>query len=48
MSDMGFVAAGYLLTWAVLIGYGWRIMKRIRDATRALGGDPGTLAGEDK
>ncbi|MEN8145091.1 MAG: hypothetical protein ABFS14_09090 [Gemmatimonadota bacterium] len=42
MSDFGFIAAGYLLTWAVLIGYGWRIVKRIRNATRALADGAGT------
>jgi CcmD family protein len=35
-SGTPFLFAGYLITWAVLVWYIWRLNRRSRDAHRAL------------
>jgi CcmD family protein len=43
----GYLIAGYVLTWAVLGLYVWRMSKREREARAALGRpDPGAPSGE--
>lgn len=37
-SGTPFMIAGYLLTWAVLIWYVWRLNKRTREARRTIEG----------
>lgn len=37
MHDLGYVAAGYAITAAALVGYRWRLAVRIRRAHRLVG-----------
>lgn len=36
MDNVGFVVAGYGLTWLVLSGYTWRVNRRLEGAARAV------------
>lgn len=51
--NLGFLIAGYLLTWAVLTAYAWRLVRRSREAWRAVEARRGeearygTATGED-
>ena len=37
MDNLGFIVAGYSLTWAALLWYAWRTNRRLVVADRALG-----------
>ena len=37
MNSLGFLVAGYVLTWSVLLWYVWRLERRGRNAGRGLG-----------
>lgn len=36
MDNLGFIVAGYGLTWLVLSGYTWRVNRRLQSAARAV------------
>ncbi len=36
MDNLGFIVAGYGLTWLVLSGYTWRVNRRLESAARAV------------
>jgi len=36
MDNLGFIVAGYTLTWATLLWYAWRTNRRLEAASRAL------------
>jgi len=36
MDNLGFIVAGYGLTWVVLAGYAWRLGRRLDAASRAV------------
>jgi CcmD family protein len=36
MNSLGFLVAGYVLTWCVLLWYVWRLERRVRNAERVL------------
>jgi hypothetical protein len=36
MDNLGFIVAGYSLTWATLLWYSWRTNRRLDVAARAL------------
>jgi CcmD family protein len=36
MNSLGFLVAGYVLTWSVLLWYVWRLERRVRNAERVL------------
>ena len=38
MDNLGFIVAGYTLTWVTLLWYAWRTNKRIESAVRGLAG----------
>ncbi len=42
LSGTPFMVAGYLITWAVLFWYVWRLSRRYADARRALESAPAT------
>ncbi len=37
MDNLGFIVAGYALTWTTLIWYSWRTNRRLGVAVRAVG-----------
>jgi hypothetical protein len=50
MDNLGFIVAGYSLTWATLLWYAWRTNRRLDVAARALsewtGSGDGMTAGQ--
>jgi CcmD family protein len=36
MDNLGFIVVGYTLTWVVLLGYAWRLGRRLNAASRAI------------
>jgi len=45
MDNLGFIVAGYTLTWVTLVWYAWRTNRRLGAATRALAEWTQTSAG---
>lgn len=48
MDNLGFIVAGYTLTWVTLVWYAWRTNRRLDAAAHALGEWTQTSAGTDR